>query len=907
MSKDLLPINGVLPHNQYSLRILKRLSAGLTGEVYQGELVSDEAVPIPVAIKVMKVLEFPSARQLFLEESETLALMMHLEEQANQRQILSLKVAPIYYGRGEYEGTPYLVEEFIRGREIPDLLREQGRFPEVQALTVAWHLYRTLDVMHTQLKKSYIDLKFENLWWVDAGPNGGQLKLTDFGTLEDIKPDDPQKRGVKRDLLLAAVYLCAMLTGYTLRYSLGELLERAEPVICKAEISWGARDLLRRLLHRNPEVRPAEAAKIAGELRTLVNFWTWPLEKTHEAARNNLSKAEAESDPQNPQARDLASRARAALDIARLRLAGDEEKSQSLQPDVERAEKLLQMSDYLSRGRALFMGRSYTLARQTFEKGMHWSDEPAILRRWAYLARVGEAISPSIFDRHREAAVQALEQLNEGHWDFAAERLAALTPALELPGLAALRADAQLFALLAQAEQAQAAEDFQKAVQAYRQALSILQQLPDADFIRREEVGDLLVKAEEAELLHRSKGEAGRLFAAARSALEAERDDEAVQLANRAFELYAEPAFRSKELLALTEAALQRHRFATAFSVAEIGLRSTPLSERLLTTLNLAKQLRRAEQALACRDGELFLALLRDALSRPAFQTLALTVPCARELTARAEQQARIGWDTDLLRGLATLTKAPPIQDKEWTNRLTQAADEIEQAQTERARRVADNQLSIAALLLDINDWTTARDPETAETVRELSLRFPDPIARLKEAARLANDAATITRGAYRADDIQKLQARINVALQALDPEVVKRSEAEKAHRRENLQKQWEQLTERLRQADPTASRHLCEFIRDCEIFLQKVDPNDPVVLGLRREALQAVRGLGFSGWQALMEQAKQNLTRIYADFLEAYIAFARGQSERTANALQQLKPDHGHEPAWQDLKLRLT
>jgi hypothetical protein len=904
---SLFPINGVLPHDQYSLRILKRLSAGLTGEVYQGELVSDETGSIPVAVKVMKRLDFPQARQLFSQESVVLALMMHLEDQANREQRLSLKVAPLYYGRGEYGDRPYLVEEFIQGQKIPDLLGKHGRFPEAQALTAAWHLYRTLDVMHTRLKKSYIDLKFENLWWVSEGLNGGQLKLTDFGTLEDIKPDDAQQRGARRDVLLAAVYLCAMLTGYTLRYLLGELLERAEPVIRSADVSWGARDLLRRLLHHNPEVRPTEAGRVAGELRALVNFWAGPVDKALEAAQNNLSKSESESDPQSAKARDLASRARAALDIARLKAAGDEERLHAIEADIGRAEKLLSISDYLTRGKALFMGRSYALARQTFEQGMHWSDEPAVPRRWAYLASVGEAVSPSIFDEHREATIQALERLNEGHWDFAAERLATLATVLESPGLAALRADAKLFALLAQAEQAQVAEDFQKAAQAYRQAIAILNQLPDTDFVRREEVGDLLVKAEEVELLHRSKGEAQRLFIEARAALEAERADDAVRLADQAFNLYAEPLFRSQQLLTLTEAALQLNRLSVAPALAEIGLRSKPLSETLLIALDLAGQLRKAEQALAYRQSEVLLELLRDTLSRPAWQLLAVTLPCARTLMTRAEQQARATRDADLLRGLAILIETPPVQDKAWADDLTQVAETIEQEQAEHARSMIDRQLAMGTLLLDINDLAPARDPDAEQMRREYSLHFPDPLVRLKEAARLVNDAEIIGRGVYRPEDIRRLHARISASMSAVGPELLKRSEAEKARQRENLQRQWEQLTERLRRADHTVDQQLPAFVRDCATFLQKVDAADLIVLGLKEEALKATSGLGFSGWQNLMELARNELSHVYANYLEAQLAFAQGQFERTAEALERLSLNHSHEPDWKDLRIRLT
>ena len=150
----LLPEGETIEYSNRRLYIEKRLNSGLTGEVYRGILDHPDAGEIPVAVKVMKTLEFPMVRQLFLQESETLAFMEHLEKEANAAQNLSFKIAPHYYGRGEYHGNPFIVMEFIQGEEVPALLMKQKTFPEPQALRIAWHLFRTLDIMHTNLQKT---------------------------------------------------------------------------------------------------------------------------------------------------------------------------------------------------------------------------------------------------------------------------------------------------------------------------------------------------------------------------------------------------------------------------------------------------------------------------------------------------------------------------------------------------------------------------------------------------------------------------------------------------------------------------------------------------------------------------------------------------------------------------------
>lgn len=485
-----------IDHHGRSLHVEKRLSAGLTGEVYKGTLVDEQNQRVPVAIKVMKSLDFPMARRLFEEESETLAFMTHLEAQANQKQHLDLKVAPQFYGRNEYEGRPYIVMEFIAGTEIPKLLQLESpnptRLEEPQALIITWHLYRTLDIMHTQLRKSYIDLKFENLWWVIRPDNSGQLKMTDFGTLEAIRRDDEQKRGPKRDVLLASVYLCAMLTGYVLNYSLGELKEPAEPLLHRHQnqMSWGTYRLLRRLLHRNPQARPQTAEEVAHELRTLVRFWQVDMDRLLAAAENNLAKAEG--NPTGKEAANDAARARSALDVARIRQPEDA----GIAMMIDRANRILKLSDYEQRGRALFDGRSYGLARKVFEEGMHWSDDVANLRRWACLARIGEAVTPATFDEKKDDVLAAKRRMDDAQWLETGERLMRLSDLLNSEGLTNLIKEAELFAALDKGMQAAGNSKYREAEANYRQAEEILKQLLYRDSVK-DEVGDLLSRTEE--------------------------------------------------------------------------------------------------------------------------------------------------------------------------------------------------------------------------------------------------------------------------------------------------------------------------------------------------------------------------------------------------------------------------
>ncbi|RMD59780.1 hypothetical protein D6833_10965, partial [Candidatus Parcubacteria bacterium] len=483
--------------------------------MYEGWLIGEQpGEDVHVAIKAMKPLGLAQARQFFQEEAITLAMLhQHFSKEQEEAKKPPPRISPLYYGRGEYEDTPLLVVEFVEGREVAELLqRASGRLPEEQALTIGWQLFYLLDVLHTQLKKTFVDLKFEDLWWVDGeGETPGQLKILDFGTLEEIKSTAGVPDGVKRDLLLGGVYLCYLITGQQPAYSMMGYLRKyreADEIIRQGEMSWGTREWLYKLLHRNPQMRPTSANEVAAALRELAGFWTQPLPMLLKAARGLLGKVETMAeDAEKSQVEDInhwARRVRAALSIAALRDPQDK----TIQQDIERADHVLNLSDFMKLGKMALMARAFDLARQRFEEGMQWGVDPTPLRRWAYLARVGEEISPSVFEEHQEQAFQMVEWLNEGDWEHGLERLEQLRPYLQSPGLGMLYADAQLSMALEESASARDKRRYSQAAQALRKALEWLEKLPDADFIVREEIGDLYLQVREVENLAKTEEQA---------------------------------------------------------------------------------------------------------------------------------------------------------------------------------------------------------------------------------------------------------------------------------------------------------------------------------------------------------------------------------------------------------------
>lgn len=165
-------------------------------------------------------------------------------------------------------------------------------------MTAAWHFFHILQILHSRLKKTFVDLKFENLWWVEnERADNAQLKVTDFGTLAEIKTEE-EDRGVTHDLLLGAIIAFYLLTGYAIRYSIRGLKESFKPFMNRYqdEVSWGTQQVLRKALHRNPRRRYQSAKKVVAELRMLSDFWKRTDDDLYQLVYRNLNEAYEQDD-----------------------------------------------------------------------------------------------------------------------------------------------------------------------------------------------------------------------------------------------------------------------------------------------------------------------------------------------------------------------------------------------------------------------------------------------------------------------------------------------------------------------------------------------------------------------------------------------------------------------------------
>ena len=803
--------NSWIDHDGHPLFIEKLLSSGLTGEVYRGRLTLPEAdQPLLVAVKVMKALDFPLARQLFYKEGETLSFLMHLEEETSDALLETpLKIAPRYYGLSEYRpnpesaGIPYIVMEFIQGRQVPELIRENGAFSEKEALVMGWHLYRMLDILHTRLNKTFIDLKFENLWWVTTQDKwGGQLRLTDFGTLEDFKPG--QQRGVSRDLLLGGVYLLAMLTTKILAYSLGELREPAEPVIkhYADRMTWGTRRLLFKLLHRNPDVRPKSAAEVVNKLRLLASFWSQAEEQLQKRALRDLTIAEAEMEKARGQSAalsqagvDAATRALAALDILRLRAPHLYKES-----DAERARTVLAFGDYFERGLALLQGRSFQLARQTFEEGMKWAEDPAPLRRWAYVAQIGEEIPPADFEKRFPELKSLLDFINDpapnpARWASARRDIAALAekqgedkPSLRSKGLDALLTECDLYENYEQAQRKYVEEDFEAAAELYGKVETLLKSLPaDVRRLIEEETGAVSAQRRNAEM-RKARQDAKEEYAGALSALQAGDCETAIRRVREAYALYrpvSDHKFHLEHLTALIEIAFAQARvrpeqaemyLQTARDFAETGWYDTLAAPEAGRIVRAALDLSALERALQDFDAARYLDLLSNFHQDWGEGENAPTEVLA-SIAARRAETARE--DVFLMQLAEAIERQIP-----GSSLPQECRAKAEQIRAEKDRSL---QQQIDALLQSVHQilLPVLPDPQNPQTLEEIFrlvaetakdapafdlLALGEKRSRLEAARESLASAARLLgdRGTYRREEIERLCQAVESALQSV-------------------------------------------------------------------------------------------------------------------------------------------
>ncbi len=194
-------------------KVVSRLGTGGMADVF---LVQDEQLGRKVALKLLhrRFAEDPAFVERFRREAQAAAGLQHPH-------IVSV------YDRGEYDGTYYIAMEYLPGRTLKQVIRDEAPLDAVRAIDIAIQILRAARFAHRR-GIVHRDLKPHNVIVDDAG----QAKVTDFGiaragasdmtetgsimgTAQYLSPEQAQGHSVTEssDLYSIGVVLYEMLTG----------------------------------------------------------------------------------------------------------------------------------------------------------------------------------------------------------------------------------------------------------------------------------------------------------------------------------------------------------------------------------------------------------------------------------------------------------------------------------------------------------------------------------------------------------------------------------------------------------------------------------------------------------------------------------------------------------------------
>jgi serine/threonine-protein kinase len=275
-------------------RVTRLLGRGGMSAVW---LARDDVLDRDVAVKMLHIrrLESAEAVERFEREARTLASLAH-------------PGIVMVIDRGDDHGRPFIVFEYVRGRDLRERIAEEGRLPLADALAITGQVADALEYAH-QRGVIHRDVKPANVLLTTEG----QAKLTDFGIARVLEAPDLTLAGrvlgtgdylapeqaagevidARADVYALGVLLYHALTG-EVPFHADSYIETARlhanapiPNVREARPDLPAQidAILQRALAKRPEDRYADCGELRDELQALAAAHTSDEEDTDEFAR----------------------------------------------------------------------------------------------------------------------------------------------------------------------------------------------------------------------------------------------------------------------------------------------------------------------------------------------------------------------------------------------------------------------------------------------------------------------------------------------------------------------------------------------------------------------------------------------------------------------------------------------
>ena len=300
-------------------QIVEPLGQGGMGSVYLAERLPDE---LEVAIKIVRPVHIgnPTVHERFLRETK------------HTSRINSPHVVRIFDSGMSAEGRAYMVMENLVGETLTERLRRPPALRPLEALHIARDVSRALAAAH-ELGVIHRDLKPDNIFL----SKDGMVKVLDFGIAKALTKDADEKVRVaepslteahrvvgtpvymspevitkeglsnKSDLYALGVILYELMVGEppfyekdaigTMYRHLHEEPRRLREVDERLDIPGALETLVRDLLEKEPEKRPADTGDVVKRLDALMRIERERLASTRTPVTGDLTAVWSPPDP----------------------------------------------------------------------------------------------------------------------------------------------------------------------------------------------------------------------------------------------------------------------------------------------------------------------------------------------------------------------------------------------------------------------------------------------------------------------------------------------------------------------------------------------------------------------------------------------------------------------------------